>query len=58
MQEFLQQMFRKFLDLKSSSEQKFSKNCRWVPMFFRLLLPSVISFSLHVCSFVLIVVWC
>ena len=30
-QEILQQIFRKNLDLKSSSEQIFSKNC-WVPL--------------------------
>ena len=33
-QEILQQLFRS-LDLKSSSEQIFSKNCRWVPLGFR-----------------------
>ena len=31
-QEILQQMFPKILDLKSSSEQIFSKNWRWVPL--------------------------
>ena len=27
----------KILDLKSSSEQIFSKNCRWVPLVFQLI---------------------
>ena len=31
-QEILQKMFRKILDLKSSSEQLFSENWRWVPL--------------------------
>ena len=31
-QEILQKMFRKFLNLKSSSEQIFSENRRWVPL--------------------------
>ena len=31
----------KILDLKSSSEQIFSENCRWVPLYFALALSNI-----------------
>ena len=37
----------KILDLKSSFEQIFSKNCRWVPLFF---LPRALNVATH-CKF-------
>ena len=38
----------KILDLKSSSEQIFSKNCRWVPLRIPLLKLSKMLFALFV----------
>ena len=39
----------KMLDLKSSSEQIFSENCRWVPLLFvyEIVFPSLTSFKIH-----------
>ena len=37
----------KILDLKSSSEQIFSKNCRWVPLVFAVVFQPVVYDRLH-----------